>query len=670
MDAQTLAPDVISRAYSTLVIKAADDDARVITGVATTPSPDRMGDVVEPLGVKYKNPLPLLWQHRHDQPIGWVKFDKPTKDGITFTATIAKVAEDGTLKDRIDEAWQSIKTGLVRAFSIGFRPLEYSYMDNGGIRFVQCEVIELSAVTIPANADCDLLTIRSIDSALRAALGLSQPGPDRRATPRDGGSLAVKAITPPSGKDPNVNKPLTIAEQISAFEATRQAKAARQTELMNAAGAAGVTLSAEESEEYDTLESEIVAVDKPLQRLRGQQSRDAETVITVDGRTPAAGVASRGGEAPALKAAYGSVQIAPKLEKGILFTRLIGAKYLGMVSRQDPAEIAAKKWKDTPEVEAILRAAVTPGSTTDSTFAEPLVQLNNATGEFIELLRAKEIIGRITGWDRVPFNIKVPRGTGDPAAYWVGEGKVKPVSRGSFDSVSLTFAKVAGIVPMTVELMKFSNPSAEVKVRDGLIAAIAYLTDRDVLDPTKAEAVGFSPASLTNGVTPTTATGTDADAFRSDFASMMEDFADANQDTTGIVLVMTPMQALRFSLMRNALGQREFPEITMNGGVIEGFPVVTSTNIAATGSSPTDGYPIVAINAPDVFLAEEGVDIDMSDQATLEMSDTPDSPATGSTSLVSLWQHNMVALKAERFITWKKKHTSSVQFIQNAKYTT
>src|SRR5690348_9086168 len=104
-----------NRAYSVLEIKAVDEDKRVIRGVATTPTVDRVGDIIDPLGVKFTNPMAFLWQHRHDQPIGQVKFDKPTKSGINFEAEIAKTDEPGTLKDRLDEAWQSIKMGLVKA---------------------------------------------------------------------------------------------------------------------------------------------------------------------------------------------------------------------------------------------------------------------------------------------------------------------------------------------------------------------------------------------------------------------------------------------------------------------------------------------------------------------------------------------------------------------------
>jgi HK97 family phage prohead protease len=151
-----------NRAYSILEVKSVDEDKRVIRGVATTPSVDRVGDIIEPEGVKFSNPMPLLWQHQHDKPIGHVKFDKPTKAGINFEAEIAKTDEPGTLKERLDEAWQSIKMRLVKAVSIGFRPVEYSFMENGGIRFSECEVYELSAVTIPANADALIQQIKSV----------------------------------------------------------------------------------------------------------------------------------------------------------------------------------------------------------------------------------------------------------------------------------------------------------------------------------------------------------------------------------------------------------------------------------------------------------------------------------------------------------------------------
>lgn len=155
------------RAYSILEVKAYDDDAREITGMATTPEPDRMGDIVDPMGAKFAVELPLLWQHRHDSPVGTVKFGKPTKNGIPFRASVAKIENAGQLKDMVDMAWDAVKAKLVRGVSIGFRALEYAFMENGGIRFTEVEIYELSLVTIPANASATIQTIKAMDTAGR-----------------------------------------------------------------------------------------------------------------------------------------------------------------------------------------------------------------------------------------------------------------------------------------------------------------------------------------------------------------------------------------------------------------------------------------------------------------------------------------------------------------------
>jgi len=188
----------LNRAYSLLDIKAVDDDKRVITGIATTPEPDRMGDIVESVGARFKNPLPLLWQHMHDKPVGTVKFDKPTAKGITFTAELPKIEEPGALKDLVDMAWQSVKAKLVRGVSIGFRALEYSFMESGGIRFSETEIMELSLVTIPANASATIQSIKSIDSSIRTVAGIADADvPKNTATsaPASSGRRGVVALS-------------------------------------------------------------------------------------------------------------------------------------------------------------------------------------------------------------------------------------------------------------------------------------------------------------------------------------------------------------------------------------------------------------------------------------------------------------------------------------------
>lgn len=151
------------RAYSLLETKALDEKQRIFRGWATTPSADRVGDKINPLGAKYANPTVLLHQHQHSSPIGTVLFEKATAKGIQFEATIPIIEEPGLLKDRVDLAWGEIKHGLVRGVSIGFRPLKYAYMDDGGIDFQEIEIYELSSVSVPANAAATIQTIKALD---------------------------------------------------------------------------------------------------------------------------------------------------------------------------------------------------------------------------------------------------------------------------------------------------------------------------------------------------------------------------------------------------------------------------------------------------------------------------------------------------------------------------
>lgn len=206
----------MQRAYAVLDVKAVDTDRRVITGIATTPEPDRMGDIVEPLGAKFKNPLPLLWQHMHDKPVGTVKFEKPTEKGIPFTAELPTIEEAGALKDLVDMAWQSVKAKLVRGVSIGFRALEYSFLDSGGIRFSETEIMELSLVTIPANASATIQSIKSIDASIRSVAGVADPerpnpAPAAPASSGRRGGLALKksGVT----DSPRASKPVLLIKR-------------------------------------------------------------------------------------------------------------------------------------------------------------------------------------------------------------------------------------------------------------------------------------------------------------------------------------------------------------------------------------------------------------------------------------------------------------------------
>lgn len=168
----------LKRAYSLLEIREVGDESRTITGVATTPKIDSYGDIVEPMGVQYRGPVNLFLYHDKTKPVGNVSFGKATKDGIPFSAKLPDVKEEGTVRERVNEAWHSLKYKLLQAVSIGFQPIEYSYLDNsGGVRFSAWEMLELSLVGVPANPDAMIQTVKSAgmtDAIVREIRALDQ----------------------------------------------------------------------------------------------------------------------------------------------------------------------------------------------------------------------------------------------------------------------------------------------------------------------------------------------------------------------------------------------------------------------------------------------------------------------------------------------------------------
>lgn len=671
----------VVRAWSRLDIKrVGDTERREITGTATTPSTDRMGDIVEPLGLEFDNPIPLLWQHRHGEPVGWATLDKPTEKGITFSAKFADITEPGALKSRVDDAWQSIKAGLVRGISIGFKAKEHAWMDSGGVRFIKGEVIELSLVTIPANADASISTIKSYDAASFARDGALDGA-------RKLSGAADKETRKP--KDPKMPQP--IAEQLSAYVARRKVANDNMIEMMQRRSDAGETLDDAESETYKGLEVEVEKLDEHIARLQKLEAQMKSSFAPVDGRSQAAASESRqpvGAEVlpfrqPGIEVRdVGSIRVKPNVPPATAFIRMCLAMMAGKGSRIEALEYARRRqdWlSSTPEVLRVLeddalayvmRAPVPAGTTYDSTWAGPLVVAQNIPGEFAEFLRPLTIIGRIPNLRRVPFNISLPRATAGTTAGWVGEAAPKPLTAMAFDTLTLRWAKAAAISVLTEELVRFSNPAAEDIVRSDLARGIVQFLDRQFVDPSVAAVANVSPGSITNGITPQTPTGTNMAAFRADMKTLFAGILAANQSTAGGFWIMTQQQALSLSLAQNALGQTIFPTVNAeSGGTLLGYPVIASENIPATGGSPADGYPLIFAIAPEILLADDGVvTVDASREASLQMDSAPDSPPTASTNMLSLWQLNMLGLRAERWITWQRRRSTAVAWIQNAKY--
>ena len=146
---------------------------------------DRQGDVILPGAFAEslsshasQGSMPaMLWQHKHDEPVGsWISLEE-RKDGLEahgkLELSIQKAAE----------AYPLLKSkGL--SLSIGFHAKESDSYQKDGIRyFKRVDLAEISLVSVPANpgavvravktlSDCD--TPKEFEGLVRDALGLSR----------------------------------------------------------------------------------------------------------------------------------------------------------------------------------------------------------------------------------------------------------------------------------------------------------------------------------------------------------------------------------------------------------------------------------------------------------------------------------------------------------------
>jgi HK97 family phage major capsid protein/HK97 family phage prohead protease len=610
------------RAASVLELKSFDDEQRIIEGIATTPTRDHAGHHVDPLGAEFRLPLPLLWQHDQKQPIGEVIAASVTDAGIAIRAKLARIDEPGRLRDRLEEAWQSIKAGIVRGLSIGFLPIDATPIKTASgwdLKIRKWHWGELSAVTIPQNAETTITVVKA------AAMGHHSPGV--------------------SGARKDV--PMTITEQVTQWSTTRAPKAARLAELMSKSADKGETLNDAEAQEFDGLELEIKSIDAQITRLRAAEALQAAP-------TPITPVTSMA-QASAQRAGTPVITVKATVPPGTAFVRYTCAMLACKGNMFEASEYAARRWADsTPEVALQLKAAVAPGTVTDATWAGPLVNPSIAA-DFIELLRPATILGKIPGLRNVPFNTKVPSQTAGGTYGWVGEAKPKPVTKLAFSAETLGITKAAGIIILTEELVRLSNPSAEALARNDMIAGIARFLDSQFIDPAIAAVTGVNPASITNGA-PTAAATTNPLA---DVMTLLNYFATNNVPIDGVTLIMSQANALALSFKNNSDGSPVFPGVGVNGGSFKGINIVTSQ---AAGTNVIGVQPSLILYADD-----GGVTIDMSREASVQMDSAPASPPDATTVLVSLWQNNLVGLRAERFVNWKRVGPS-VMYLTAAAY--
>jgi HK97 family phage major capsid protein len=290
------------------------------------------------------------------------------------------------------------------------------------------------------------------------------------------------------------------------------------------------------------------------------------------------------------------------------------------------------------------------GTTTGATFVEPLIEWRRAGQMFIEMWRAKTILGRLQTM-RLSFgvdgSVTIPRQTAGSVGAWVAEGAAIPVDNIALDSIQLIPRELGTIIILTKKAIEHSNPSALAVVQNDLMEASARTVDVTFLDAAAATTARPRGAFASAGsVTASAAVGAlvqmDADA-----KGLLNHFSSNNIPQTGMAWLMHPAAQREIQFIRDTNGNRVYPEAGQ--GMWHGIPIIDSTQCDA------DTIDLVA--AGHIIVADDfGPMIDLSTDATLHRDDAPNAdiavPATG---VVSMYQTASVAIRLTQGLSWERR---------------
>jgi HK97 family phage major capsid protein/HK97 family phage prohead protease len=628
--------------------QSADDPLEFILSDETV---DRYGDIIEAKGWELdnfkSNPI-ALFGHDNSFPIG--VWENVRVQGKKLMARLAPAAT-GT-SHRVDEIISLVKQRVLKAASVGFKPLAAEPIaGTGGLKFTKQELLETSIVSVPANP-----------AALAVAKALQISPEVQREVFGKTAEHDFSHLRRSPGESANPTRSrgtnMKLSERIQAAQ-TRLA--ALQDQLEKHVEGLTDSPTQEDNDTTAALNEQVGEVQETLGNLVEAEKR---LKTSIERSVTEGGAGASSDRKPF------ALPAAKKAEPIDYIFRALAAKMVSHINKTPLLDTIKGLYGEDEVVRSVAgividKAAVAPADTVTPAWAGALVQ--TAIGDFFDLLLPTSVypnlsaIGGRFGFGR-NGTVSLPTRSATPtvAGSFVGEGSPIPVRKAGFTSITLTPKKMAVITTMTREITERSTPDIEALLRNAIQEDTAVSIDAILLDANAATSV--RPAGLRNGIT--TAAGTAGGgiaAVVADVKGMLTTLlANTNGNVRNPVWIMNPIQALALSLLSNSGGDGEsfFPfAAEIDNNRFRGYPLIQSSTVPAG--------VVILIDAADFFSATgDDPRFDVSDQAVLHMEDT--SPAqigtTGTPNVVaapvqSMFQTDALALRMILPMSWALRRT-------------
>jgi hypothetical protein len=318
------------------------------------------------------------------------------------------------------------------------------------------------------------------------------------------------------------------------------------------------------------------------------------------------------------------------------------AKYIALCKGfKSEAYTMATQNRALPPIVRVLKSAADAGTITG--WGSSLADFTGLADAFLTSLRSASIYqAALPYMPHVPFRTTVRVVTTGATGATINEAMTKPVTKLSLSASDMNEQKSVAIVAITESLLRQSNIRL---FQTELERAVASAVDAAFI------------TKISTGISPITSAGYTSTAVLQDISAAVRSLT---LDAASKVFIATSSDIVSaWALKVTAQGELLLPGLTINGGEVAGCTVFPTEGISGS---------IVAFDATQIATADSGIELDTAKYATLQLDTVGDSPPSAATPYISLWQMDMVGLKAIRHWAAERLRTGAVSVISNVAY--
>ncbi|MCU1285926.1 MAG: peptidase [Acidobacteriales bacterium] len=322
-----------------------------------------------------------------------------------------------------------------------------------------------------------------------------------------------------------------------------------------------------------------------------------------------------------------------------------------------PAKFATEVLKDP--VTAGYFAAANPQDASSSS-GGGFMLADNISNEIIEFLRPASIVRKANPTLAPLVNgvLTLPKITGGSTATWLGENKPITPSKITGGQVKAAAKKLAALVPISNDLLRYSNGRADSLVRDDMIAAMAQAEDLAFL---RGSGTTYTPKGIRNWALVgniVDSAGTTLANVRTDIGKVRLKLRGANVRFLRPVWFMSPRTEEFLLNVADANGNLVYYNEMVNNGTFRRYPYFVTTQIPENlnllgGSNETE---LVLVDMADVVIADAPIiGVEVSSEASYD---------DGAGNMTSAFSNDQTVIRVIEETDLVVRHAESIAVMQ------